>query len=262
MLTTAYLPGSPNWTDLGTPDTDAAAAFYGTLFGWAFQSAGPDAGGYGMFTLEGRTVAGVGPVTEEGASSAWTVYFTTTDADATVKAVEQAGGTVRFPAMDVFTAGRMAGLTDPTGAQFAVWQPGHTKGLDAVTDVNTLCWTELLTGDATRAKEFYRTVFGWQIQDMPMEGMTYSLVSPLGGDDSSGQGGIMSISDEMSAAGMTAHWGTYFEVSDCDAVAALAAAKGGSVVMPPTTMEGVGRMAMLTDPFGASFSVITSASAS
>jgi predicted enzyme related to lactoylglutathione lyase len=37
--------------DLGTPDIDAAVRFYGALFGWQFQSAGPDAGGYGMLTL-------------------------------------------------------------------------------------------------------------------------------------------------------------------------------------------------------------------
>ena len=109
MLTTEYVPGAPNWVDLGTPDIDAAAAFYGALFGWEFQSAGPDAGGYGMFTLDGKTVAALGPLGEEGAASAWTLYFQTADADATAKAVEQAGGTVRFGPFDVFTEGRRAG---------------------------------------------------------------------------------------------------------------------------------------------------------
>ncbi len=258
MLTTNYVPGSPNWTDLGTPDVEAAAAFYGSLFGWSFQSAGPDAGGYGMFTLDGKTVGAVGPLTEEGAASSWTLYFQTSDADATAKAVEQAGGTVRSGPFDVFSAGRMAGFTDPTGGQFAVWQPGETKGLDAVTDTNTLCWTELLTDDPERAKSFYTSVFDWDIQEMPMEGMTYSLISPSGGGRDASQGGIMGIGDEMRAMGLTTQWGPYFEVADCDGVVALAAAKGGTVVVAPTTTEGVGRMALITDPFGAGFSVITS----
>lgn len=34
MLSTDYVPGAPNWVDLGTPDVDAAAAFYGAVFGW------------------------------------------------------------------------------------------------------------------------------------------------------------------------------------------------------------------------------------
>src|SRR5689334_5470646 len=134
MLTTRYVPGAPNWIDLGTPDTEATAAFYGPLFGWSLQSAGPQAGGYGFFQLDGRTVAAVGPLTEEGAAPAWTSYFHTADADATAKAVEQAGGTVRIAPDDVFDKGRMAGFTDPGGAEFAVWQPGTTKGLDLVTE--------------------------------------------------------------------------------------------------------------------------------
>ena len=60
MLTTRYVPGAPNWIDLGTPDTEIATAFYGPLFGWHFQSARPQAGGYGFFQLDGRTVAAVG----------------------------------------------------------------------------------------------------------------------------------------------------------------------------------------------------------
>ena len=155
---------SPVWLDLGTPDVDASAAFYGALFGWEFQSTGPEGGGYGMFTLGGKTVAAAGPLTEEGASPAWTLDFHTFDADATAKAVEQADGTVRFGPFDVFDQGRMAGFSDPTGPQFAVWQPGETKGLDAVNDPNTLCWSELYTTDPAAAKAFYQSVFDWALR--------------------------------------------------------------------------------------------------
>ena len=94
MLTTKYVTGAPNWVDLGTPDIDAAARFYGALFGWQFQSAGPDAGGYGMFTLGGKTVAAAGPLMDQGAPPSWTLYFHTPDANATADAVKRAGGTI------------------------------------------------------------------------------------------------------------------------------------------------------------------------
>lgn len=261
MLTTNYVPGAPVWVDLGTPDIPATAAHFQALFGWEFLSAGPDAGGYGRFVLDGRTVAAVGPLGEEGAASAWTVYFHTSDADATAKAVEQAGGTVRFGPFDVFDQGRMAGFTDPTGAQFAVWQPGKNKGLDAVSEPDTLCWTELHTTDPDQAKAFYRSVFGWETQDMPMSGFTYTVISPSGGGEEASQGGIMGLSEEARSAGVTAHWLPYFEVADCDAVVAKASEAGGTVVMGPADLEGVGRMAALRDRYGAAFSVITSASA-
>ena len=57
MLGTDFRTGSPNWIDLGSPDTDTAAAFYGSVFGWQYVSAGPDAGGYGFFQKGGKTVS-------------------------------------------------------------------------------------------------------------------------------------------------------------------------------------------------------------
>lgn len=258
MITTPYVPGSLLWVDLGSPDVPASAAFYGALFGWDFQSQGPEAGGYGMFALDGKTVAAAGPLMGGGASAAWTVYFHTPDADATAKAVEQAGGTVRMAPMDVFTAGRLAAFTDPAGAGFAVWQPGDTRGLGAVNEPNSLCWAELHTAEPERAKAFYRTVFDWQTQDMPMGDFTYTVVSPAGGGEGANQGGIMGLSEEMRQGGWTTSWRPYFEVADCDAAVGVAQGNGGTVVMPPESVPGVGRMAALTDPFGASFSIITS----
>ncbi|MFG2136408.1 VOC family protein [Streptomyces sp. NPDC048650] len=259
MLTTPFVPGTPNWIDLGTPDVEAAADFYAAVLGWTFRSAGPEAGGYGFFQIDGRTVAAAGPLSEEGARSAWTVYFQVPDADAAAEAVQQAGGSVRFPAMDVFTAGRLAAFTDPTGADFAVWQPGDTKGLDAVMEPNTLCWTELYTTDAAAAKDFYRSVFSWEYQDMPMGGdMVYSVISSPGGgkEGDTGQGGLMQLPKENLQAGSTPEWHPYFGVTDCDATFAAATARGATVLIPPSDAPGVGRLAMLKDPAGAAFALI------
>nr|WP_239074645.1 VOC family protein [Streptomyces sp. SID10853] len=257
-MTTHYVPGAPNWLDLGAPDIDAAVAFYTGVFGWTFQSAGPGSGGYGFFQKGGRTVAAVGPLTAEGADPAWTVYFHTSDADATGRAVEQAGGTVRFPAMDVFTAGRMAGFTDPAGAEFAVWQPGDVQGLETVMEPDTMCWVELHTKDVAAAKSFYRSVFSWDYQDMSMgDGMVYTVVSAQGdeGDDTS-HGGIMQLPKENVEAGAGSEWHPYFGVDDCDATFAAATGRGASVLMPPSNAPGVGRLALLKDPDGAVFALI------
>ncbi|WP_035794072.1 VOC family protein [Kitasatospora mediocidica] len=259
MLTTTYIPGTPNWLDLGSPDSAASQAFYGGLFGWTFASAGPNSGGYGFLQHNGRTVAAIGPLSEEGARSAWTLYFHTADADQTNKLVEQAGGTVRFGPFDVFANGRMAGYTDPTGAEFAVWQPGETAGLDAVTEVGTLCWTELHTSDPAAAKPFYRTVFGWQEQDVPFGDFTYTVVTPVGGGTDASQGGIAVLLPERTAAGTGSHWLPYFEVADVDATIARATELGGAVRAPAYDAPGVGRFAQLADPHGAAFSIITSA---
>ncbi|WP_225845359.1 VOC family protein [Streptomyces sp. HPF1205] len=262
MLTNDYVPGAPNWVDLGSRDTATAAAFYRALFGWEFRSAGPDSGGYGMFQLAGQTVAALGPLLEETARPAWSVYFASDDADATTKTVEQAGGTVRFPPMDVADQGRLAGYTDPDGAEFAIWQPGTNRGLDRV-GAGALCWTELYTTDAARAKRFYTTVFGWDIEDIPLPagpdggpGGTYTVISRAGGGQEGSHGGIMQLGRDMLPEG-TSYWQPYFASSDVDAAVAKAAERGAGVLMPGTDLEGVGRIALLRDPEGAFFAVLT-----
>ncbi|MFC9331670.1 VOC family protein [Kitasatospora sp. NPDC057015] len=259
MLSTDYVPGSPIWLDLGSPDPDASAAFYGAVLGWTFASAGPAAGGYGFFQQDGRTVAALGPLTEEGAAPAWTIYFHAPDADRTTTLVEAAGGKVRFAPFDVFTNGRMAGFTDPTGAEFAVWQPRDTAGLDAVDIPGTLCWTECYSTDAEAGKAFYRAVFGWQEQDVPFGDATYTVLTPAGGGTDDGQGGIMQLGPEQTAAGTDSHWLPYFEVLDPDACTATAERLGATVRIPPTDFHGVGRLAQFVDPHGAVLAVIRSA---
>jgi predicted enzyme related to lactoylglutathione lyase len=256
MLTTQYTPGAPNWLDLGSRDIDASVAFYSGLFGWDFQSAGPEAGGYGMFQLDGKTVAAVGPLTQEGARPAWTIYFHTPDADTTVKLVEQAGGTVRMEPFDVFTAGRMAGFADPAGAEFAVWQPGDNKGLEKVGEPGSLCWTELHTTDVVRARAFYKSVFDWDAEDASFPGGTYIVLSTSGGGQEGSFGGMVQLRDEHIAAGATVHWHPYFAVTDVDDVVEKTRQLGGSVIFPADDLEGVGRLAQLADSHGAVFAVL------
>src|SRR5579862_9397053 len=118
-----YPPGTPIWVDLGSPDLDGSKAFYGGLFGWeADTTQDPNAGGYTMFTLGGKMIAGLGP--QMGPVSAWSTYVSTADADATAQKVREAGGQVIVEPMTVMEAGRMAVFTDPQGAFISAWQPG------------------------------------------------------------------------------------------------------------------------------------------
>lgn len=126
MLNPAFPDGAPNWVDLGTPDLDGALAFYGGLFGWELLPGGPEVGGYGMFTLEGHTVAGVMTVPEEQSSSAWSVYFQSSDVSSTAQLVNQAGGRLSFEPMEVLDYGRMGGFLDRPGPISVSGSPGRT----------------------------------------------------------------------------------------------------------------------------------------
>lgn len=261
MITTDFVLGSPCWIDLGAPDVPATAAFYGAVLGWDYESMGEGADMEGgMFRNDGKIVAALGKLTEKGARSAWMIYFTVTDADATTQAVERAGGTVRVAPMDLDDWGRMAQFSDPLGGQFAVWQPGKNKGAEQVDQPGSLSWTELYTSDAAAAKEFYGGLFGWQFSDMelPGGGGTYSLITPGGLSEERMQGGLMQLSkDDLALANGRPYWHPVFNVTDCDAAVAKVTENGGSVQMGPDDAEDVGRLAVCLDPSNADFVLLT-----
>ncbi|MGR8009163.1 VOC family protein [Streptomyces hypolithicus] len=269
MITTDFVPGSPCWIDIGAQDVPAAAAFYGSVFDWEFQPYEPDgsepadapeAGQYGTFKLGGKTIAGIGLLTEEGARPAWMIYFSTADADAAAATVEASGGKVRVPPMDAGGEGRMAQFTDPQGGQFAVWQPLTDPGMGAVDQPGTLCWIELATTDAAAAKEFYDGLFRWQIQDMEMPGGggVYSMITPPGLAPERMHGGIMELpADAFALTGGLPYWHPVFQVADCDTTVAKVTKNGGSLRVGPEDAEGVGRMAVCLDPSDAEFVVLT-----
>jgi len=252
---TSYEPGTPSWVDLSTPDVDASVSFYGALFGWEAESAGPveETGGYAMFKLDGRNVAGVGPIMEEGQPAVWSTYVSTDDADAAVARAAGAGAAVMVEPMDVMDAGRMAFVAHPAGGMVGLWQPGRTTGAEVVNEPGALAWNELHTRDAAGAKAFYSALFGWSADDQDFDGMTYTVFN-LG---ETGIGGMMpmqpGVPDEVPA-----YWAVYFEVADCDATAARAQELGATVVSPPMDIPGVGRFSALADPHGTTFAVIAS----
>ncbi len=239
---TSYVPGTPSWVDMGSPDPDAAASFYSALFGWTVEAdERPEAGGYAMATLRGKSVAGLGPAQNPDMQPFWAVYVTVTNADAALEAAAAAGATVIVPAMDVLDAGRMGVLQDPVGSFISVWQPNQHIGAELVNEPGTFGWNELATTDLAAATDFYTKVFGWGLGDAPSdEGRIFTV------------GGEMACGAHQAGEGEFPAWSVWFSVDDCDASTARAVELGGSVMMPPNDM-GFGRGAVVADPQGAVF---------
>ncbi|MFI9825361.1 VOC family protein [Streptomyces sp. NPDC052013] len=255
MLSTRFVDGGPDWIEVAAPGAEEAAAFYGGLFGWEFRSAGPQAGGYGFFELGGEIVAGCAP--GDGAAS-WTVYFQSSDAQATAKAAEQAGGGVVQTPVRVMEQGTSAVLTDHAGVPFGIWEPGLRKGLDRVMATGSLCWAELYTPDIARAAAFFHSVLGWETSAVTYPAGVYTSVNPAGTGEDGAFGGLVPVADDPVEAGSGGrpYWLPYFGADDPDATVARAVELGGSVRMPATSITGVGRLARLEDPWGARFAVL------
>jgi uncharacterized protein len=109
-------PGALTWNDLVTPDPDAAARFYGSLFGWTTLEI-PDAGGYRVIRNGERSNGGLQPA-RGGQPPAWIPYFGHEDLDALLGRVAGLGGRALSEPVAV-PSGRFALFADPQGAVFA-----------------------------------------------------------------------------------------------------------------------------------------------
>lgn len=109
-------------------------------------------------------------------------------------------------------------------------------------------WMEHKGSDKATAMKFYETVLDWNINEVPHQnGETYTTIQlgdrPLGG--------FVQNEEEVPM------WLPYITVDDVDKRVDLAWEQGGKIISPPADMPGVGRMAVLTDPQGVRFALIT-----
>jgi predicted enzyme related to lactoylglutathione lyase len=153
--------------------------------------------------------------------------------------------------MAVMDFGRMAIFLDPVGAAFAVWQAGTMEGADVVGEFGALGWFELLTRDVEASKTFYTTILGLTPRDVEFGPSTYTLWE----QDGASVAGMMPMEGDQWPAEVPPHWMIYFAVEDCDGAARRAGELGGTVPVPPMDTPA-GRMAVISDPHGAAFSII------
>jgi len=123
--------GSMSWHELYTREPGTAMTFYGLVFGW--EAAAEDMGDftYTLWKLGTTTIGGMMVMDENFPAEVpphWLVYFAVDDCDASVAQIQELGGSVIMPAMNV-PPGRFAIVSDPDGAMFAVIQ--LAEGADA-----------------------------------------------------------------------------------------------------------------------------------
>jgi hypothetical protein len=250
---TKYSPGTFSWTDLTTPDQDAAKQFYSALFGWEAEDQPVSEGvSYSMMKLGGEPVAAISPQPEQqrdaGAPPIWNSYVTVENADAALNQARELGGQVHADAFDVFDAGRMGVVQDPQGVFFLVWQPKEHIGASLVNGPGALSWNELHAPDLDAAESFYGELFGWTTERFPSDEIDYRIIKNAEGHTNGG----------MSASllpGTPPHWLVYFGAEDADAAVARTGELGGSALMEPTDLAEGLRIAVVQDPQGAVFAL-------
>ncbi len=118
----------------------------------------------------------------------------------------------------------------------------HTPG--------TFSWAELATTDQKAGVQFYRALFGWDVNEQPMGGdEVYTMFTLRGKEVAAGY----TMRPEERQHGAPPHWNLYVTVASVDESAKKAESLGAKVLAPPFDVMDVGRMAILQDPTGAVF---------
>jgi len=110
---------------------------------------------------------------------------------------------------------------------------------------NPFVHVELHTQDLAKAKQFYSSLFGWNLQDVPMQegGSSYTLI---GVGDGTG-GGMMASHDPK----VPPAWMAYVGVDDIDASTKKAQSLGAKVLQDVMKVGDYGWMSIIQDPTGA-----------
>ena len=264
----SYRHGEFCYVDLMTRDHDAAVTFYADLL--SLEVKPEDTGGHGKYTSlmkDGRTVAAVGEDPREGHPPAWCTYIAVDDVEAAARKASDLGAMLLVEPMDVGGHGRMATVQDPDGAVFHLWQASGAIGAELVNEMGAYLWAELAVENFEAVRPFYEQMFDWRFEKMSMSsqpegesGDAPSDAPPAGGEEppywviyahDRMTGGLMETGGQMPTA-----WGVYFAVPDVDAALKTVTAAGGQVVVPAMDIS-VGRMAVVSDPQGACFSMMT-----
>lgn len=123
-----------------------------------------------------------------------------------------------------------------------------------MSDAANFIWYELMTPSPEGAKAFYDAVVGWSLSTGHGDNNDYGFITR---GDGGMNGGVLRLSADMAEHGARPCWLGYIYVDDVDAAAAAIAGDGGHLLMPARDVEMAGRIAMMSDPQGAPFYIMT-----
>jgi predicted enzyme related to lactoylglutathione lyase len=248
--------GQNVWYELMTTDTAAAQRFYTEAIGWktkAWDEAPADQP-YAFWMAGEKMVGGLMalPAEAKGAPPHWLAYTRVDDVDASTQQAVKLGGKVVHGPFDVPKVGRMAILSDPQGAVFAVFKDVEDKPLSAPEGLGEFSWSELNTTDYEAAWSFYSQLFGWEHRETMDMGPELGKYFMWSDPDKITKGGMSNAARMMK---FPPHWMHYVNVDDVPAAIARIKSKGGKVLNGPETIPDGGVIAQCMDPQGGAFAL-------
>jgi uncharacterized protein len=244
------LPGKFVWADLVTDDVKVATTFYSRLFGWRFN----DYGGYLIGMNDGRPMCGMFQRPRPESQSArprWFGYISVPNVEKAQAAVTQAGGKVLAAPQKMPMRGEQAVFADPEGAIFGVIKSSAGDPADFLADPGDWIWIQLLSRDAAKAAEFYRTVGGYDVIPNTASNRLSDYVLASKGYARATVRTIPSADGDVKPT-----WLPFVRVKSVTESMAQARQLGGQVLIEPKAEVLNGKVAVIADPTGAAIGIL------
>lgn len=189
----------------------------------------------------------------------WMPHIQVADVAASVRRALDLGGRALMHQKDAAGNSQWAVLQDPNGAAFGVIPVIPREAIPPVPPaagpVGRIARLDLTVSDAAAARDFYREVIGWSVQDVPVEDGDgrYADYAMLGGD---GQGAATIRHARGPNAGLPPVWMLYLTVGDIAESLRRAEAEGGRVIKEVRDRDGAYVCAAIQDPVGVCFGLV------
>jgi len=109
------------------------------------------------------------------------------------------------------------------------------------------CWVDLAAADPRGAADFYRGLFGWQVETQHANGGEFKRFTTGGETVAS----LYRLDTRQIAAGVPSHWTPYISVVDIDESVSRAETLGGRIVVRPFDVDDMARVSLISDSNGA-----------
>ena len=256
-----YRLGEVVWRELICPDVARARAFYGELFGWSFLerpgTTEPSPGKsvpitYTMIKNGEAFIGGMLTLPEPSPPPHWMAYVSVEDVDVASERAKASGGSLIHGPQDLPGTGRFSIVKDPAGAAITAFRSSMGDGPSVYPPpVHSFCWESLHSGDASRAVDFYGSVFGWKKMQT---GVPDAIVL--------GTGQTMVCDVQPASAGAPSRFVSHVLVPSLAAARERIPRLGGKVLAPAIPIPSFGQIAVLQDPQGVELAIFEPTQAS
>ncbi len=160
-------------------------------------------------------------------------------------------------------AGLTLACTPLKASTVAATPPPTTDKASDCSAIGTVWWNELLSPETDEISEFYAKVIGWSRKVVDVEEQRPPAATP---DDRytifmAGKREIAGLMSDRHPDSVQPRlgWFIYIQVADVDAAVEAAQAEGGTVLRQPVEIAHGNRIAVVRDPMGNVFGLVTPA---